>query len=174
MTSWSVVDSPVDPLLLAADDARPDGTPGGLRAVWFSPHQGVEQAARTAADGWHRGDHHPVLVAAREQLAEYFAGGRRLFDLPLAPRGTDFQQRVWLRLRDIPYGQTRSYGQVAAELGLEPGAARAVGLANGANPLSIVVPCHRVVGSDGSLTGFGGGLERKRFLLDLESELLFR
>ena len=177
MTSWTVVDSPVDPLLLAADDEGAGGADagtGGLCAVWFSPHKGVEQAARTAADGWHRDDDHPVLVAAREQLAEYFAGERRVFELPLAPRGTDFQRRVWLRLREIPYGRTRSYGQVAAELGLERGASRAVGLANGANPLSIVVPCHRVVGSDGSLTGFGGGLARKRHLLDLESDLLFR
>lgn len=173
MSSWTVVDSPVAPLLLAADDAGVDGSSGGLRAVWFSPHKGVEQAARTASDGWHRDDDHPVLAATREQLAEYFAGERRAFDLPLAPRGTAFQQRVWLRLRQIPYGQTRSYGQVAAGLGLEPGASRAVGLANGANPLSIVVPCHRVVGSDGSLTGFGGGLARKRYLLDLESDLLF-
>jgi methylated-DNA-[protein]-cysteine S-methyltransferase len=166
VTSWTVVDSPVDPLLLAAGE-------DGLSAVWFSPHKGVEQAARTAADGWRRDDQHPVLVAAREQLGEYFAGTRREFDLPLAPRGTGFQQRVWLRLREIPYGQTRSYGEVAAQLGLDPGAARAVGLANGANPLSIVVPCHRVVGADGSLTGFGGGLARKRHLLDLESDLLF-
>ncbi len=166
MTSWTIADSPVDPLLLAADDA-------GLSAVWFSPHKGVDQAARAAVDGWHREDDHPVLAQARDQLDEYFSGDRRSFDLPLAPRGTDFQQRVWLRLREIPYGVTRSYGDVAAELGLEPGASRAVGLANGANPLSIVVPCHRVVGADGSLTGFGGGLERKRFLLDLESDLLF-
>ena len=172
VTSWTVADSPVGPLLLAATDAA-GGEPGGLRAVWFSPHKGVEQAARTADEGWDRDDHHPVLVAARDQLAEYFAGGRRGFDLPLAPCGTDFQQRVWLRLREIPYGETRSYGEIAAELGMPPGASRAVGLANGANPLSVVVPCHRVVGSDGSLTGFGGGLERKRFLLDLESELLF-
>jgi len=173
VTSWTVVGSPVDPLLLAAEDPGADGSAGGLRAVWFSPHKGVEQAARTAVDGWHRDDDHPVLVAAREQLAEYFAGERRAFDLRLAPRGTAFQQRVWCALPEIPYGRTRSYGQVAAELGLEPGASRAVGLANGANPLSIVVPCHRVVGSDGSLTGFGGGLQRKRYLLDLESELLF-
>lgn len=166
MTSWTIADSPVDPLLLAADDA-------GLSAVWFSPHKGIEQAERTSGDGWHRDDDHPVLAQARDQLEEYFSGDRRSFDLPLAPRGTDFQQRVWLRLREIPYGATRSYGDVAAELGLEPGASRAVGLANGANPLSIVVPCHRVVGADGSLTGFGGGLGRKRFLLDLESDLLF-
>ncbi len=172
VTSWTVADSPVGPLLLAATDVA-GGERAGLCAVWFSPHKGVEQAVRTAGQGWDRDDDHPVLEAARDQLAEYFAGERREFDLPLAPRGTDFQQRVWLRLREIPYGRTRTYGDVAAELGMPPGASRAVGLANGANPLSVVVPCHRVVGSDGSLTGFGGGLERKRFLLDLESELLF-
>lgn len=166
VTSWTLVDSPVDPLLLAADD-------DGLSAVWFSPHKGVEQAERTSGDDWRRDDDHPVLVAARTQLAEYFVGERTAFDLPLAPRGTGFQLRVWERLRAIPYGTTRSYGAIAAELGLDPGASRAVGLANGANPLSIVVPCHRVVGADGSLTGFGGGLPRKRFLLDLEADLLF-
>lgn len=166
MTSWTLVDSPVDPLLLAADD-------DGLSAVWFSPHKGIEQAERASGDEWERADDHPVLTAARDQLAAYFAGERREFDLPLAPRGTGFQLRVWERLRAIPYGTTRSYGAIAAELGLDPGASRAVGLANGANPLSIVVPCHRVVGADGSLTGFGGGLPRKRFLLDLEADLLF-
>lgn len=170
MTAWTTVDSPVGPLLLAAVEG---GGQGGLCGVWFSPHVGVEQAARTQGEGWERADGHPVLVAARDQLAEYFLGQRREFDLPLAPRGTDFQQRVWLRLREIPYGETRTYGHLAAELGMPPGASRAVGLANGANPLSIVVPCHRVVGSDGSLTGFGGGIDRKRYLLDLESELLF-
>lgn len=161
MTSWTLVDSPVDPLLLAADD-------DGLVAVWFSPHKGIEQAERTSGDDWVRDDDHPVLTAARDQLAAYFAGERREFDLPLAPRGTGFQLRVWERLRAIPYGTTRSYGAIAAELGLDPGASRAVGLANGANPLSIVVPCHRVVGANGSLTGYGGGMERKRALLDLE------
>jgi methylated-DNA-[protein]-cysteine S-methyltransferase len=114
-----------------------------------------------------------VLEQASNQLSEYFAGERKMFDLPLAPKGTAFQLKVWLALRRIPYGETRSYGEIAAELGLAPTASRAVGLANGANPLPIVVPCHRVIGANGALTGFGGGLERKRFLLDLESQLLF-
>ena len=115
-----------------------------------------------------RGD--AVLDAARRQLDEYFAGRRRTFDLPLAPRGTDFQQRVWLALRDIAYGETVSYAQLASRLGT-PTATRAVGAANGRNPLPIVVPCHRVIGADGSLTGFGGGLPTKRFLLELEGAL---
>jgi methylated-DNA-[protein]-cysteine S-methyltransferase len=104
---------------------------------------------------------------AREQLADYFAGERTSFDLALAPRGNEFQQKVWRLLRTIPYGQTRSYGQLAAQLG-DPGLARAVGAANGRNPISIVVPCHRVVGHDGSLTGYAGGLARKAYLLELE------
>jgi methylated-DNA-[protein]-cysteine S-methyltransferase len=101
------------------------------------------------------------------QLQEYFAGDRTAFDLEMAPRGTEFEQRVWDLLRKIPHGETRTYGQLARELG-QPGAAQAVGLANGRNPLSVVVPCHRVVGANGSLTGFAGGLDRKRFLLSLE------
>jgi methylated-DNA-[protein]-cysteine S-methyltransferase len=105
--------------------------------------------------------------ATVEQLEQYFAGTRTEFTLPLAPRGTPFQRRVWDVLTTIPYGETRSYAQVAAAVG-NPSAVRAVGLANGRNPISIVVPCHRVIGSDGSLTGYGGGLARKRFLLDLE------
>ena len=100
----------------------------------------------------------------RRQLDEYFRGQRTHFDLKLAPEGTTFQQRVWQLLLQIPYGQTRSYGQLAELLG-QPGAARAVGLANGRNPIGIVIPCHRVVGSQGALTGYGGGLERKRWLL---------
>jgi methylated-DNA-[protein]-cysteine S-methyltransferase len=114
-----------------------------------------------------------VLVRTRQQLEEYFAGTRTEFDLPLAPTGTGFQLRVWQALTEIPYGRTESYGHVAARLGLVPGASRAVGLANGANPISIVVPCHRVIGANGSLTGYGGGLDRKRFLLDLEQGSLF-
>ena len=101
------------------------------------------------------------------QLEAYFSGDRRDFDLPLAARGTDFQQRVWMALRTIPYGQTRSYRDIAQTIGA-PKAMRAVGLANGRNPLSIVVPCHRVVGANGSLTGYGGGLRNKQLLLDLE------
>jgi methylated-DNA-[protein]-cysteine S-methyltransferase len=111
-----------------------------------------------------------VLEACATQLAEYFSGVRHRFELPLAPRGTDFQQLVWQALRAIPYGQTRSYGEVARAIG-RPGAVRAVGAANGRNPLPIVVPCHRVIGSDGSLTGFAGGLEAKTCLLELEGAM---
>jgi methylated-DNA-[protein]-cysteine S-methyltransferase len=106
----------------------------------------------------------PLLERAGAQLDEYFAGKRRSFDLPLAPRGTEFQREVWAVLRAIPFGTTWSYARVALRLG-RPGAVRAVGAANGSNPIAIVIPCHRVVGSDGSLTGYGGGLPRKRWLL---------
>ncbi|HVX65962.1 MAG TPA: methylated-DNA--[protein]-cysteine S-methyltransferase [Bryobacteraceae bacterium] len=111
---------------------------------------------------------HELLEAAVRQFEEYFARQRRRFDLPLSPRGTEFQVRVWNALLEIPYGETRSYGELALKLGLG-GAARAVGAANGANPIAIVVPCHRVIGAGGRLCGYGGGLDRKKFLLDLES-----
>lgn len=110
----------------------------------------------------------PPLLELRRQLAQYFAGERRAFDLPLAPRGTEFERRVWQALLAIPYGETRSYAEVAAAIG-RPSACRAVGHANGSNPIAVVIPCHRVIGSDGSLTGYGGGLPLKRFLLDLEN-----
>ncbi|WMT90939.1 methylated-DNA--[protein]-cysteine S-methyltransferase [Pelagibacterium sp. H642] len=110
---------------------------------------------------------HPILNLARQQLDQYFTGQRTRFELPLASSGTRFQQAVWRALLDIPYGKTQSYSELAAALG-KPFAARAVGAANGRNPLSIIVPCHRLVGADGSLTGFAGGLEAKRYLLDLE------
>jgi methylated-DNA-[protein]-cysteine S-methyltransferase len=106
----------------------------------------------------------PVLERARAQLEEYFAGRREEFDLPLAPRGTPFQRAVWAALLAIPFGETRSYGEIARAVG-KPAAPRAVGAANGQNPIAIVVPCHRVIGSDGSLTGYGGGMQRKRWLL---------
>ncbi len=109
-----------------------------------------------------------VLEAGRRQLRDYFDGQLRAFELPLAPTGTPFQLRVWEQLRAIPFGTTISYGELAMRIG-QPTASRAVGLANGRNPIAIVVPCHRVIGADGSLTGYGGGLDRKRFLLDLES-----
>lgn len=115
------------------------------------------------------GENHPVLRMAIQQLTEYFAGERRTFELPLDPQGSAFQQEVWLGLREIPYGETLSYGALAAKLG-KPKAARAVGLANGRNPLSIVVPCHRVIGASGKLTGFAGGLGAKETLLKLERE----
>ncbi|QSR17299.1 methylated-DNA--[protein]-cysteine S-methyltransferase [Novosphingobium sp. KA1] len=113
------------------------------------------------------GDAHPVLEQARAQLADYFAGRRTVFDLPLDFRGTAFQQSVWQALLTIPYGETRSYRQIAEAIG-RPGASRAVGAANGRNPISIIAPCHRVVGAGGALTGFAGGLEAKAFLLKLE------
>lgn len=157
-TFTTLVPSPVGPLLLAACDE-------GLRAIEFhtSKHPVVREP------DWRPGDH-PWLRRAAVQLEEYFAGTRRTFDLPLVPRGTPFQCRVWLALADIPYGHTESYGELARRLG-QPRAVRAVGAANGRNPLPIVLPCHRVIGSDGQLTGFGGGLPTKRFLLELEGAL---
>jgi methylated-DNA-[protein]-cysteine S-methyltransferase len=150
--------SPVGPLLLAADAQ-------GLRLVEFdSPRHPM---GRT--DDWREG-RSKVLDDTRRQFDDYFAGRRRTFDLPLAPRGTRFQQQVWLALRAIPYGETISYAQLATRIG-KPSAMRAVGAANGRNPLPIVVPCHRVIGADGSLTGFGGGLPTKRFLLELEGAI---
>jgi len=109
-----------------------------------------------------------VLTRAHQQLSEYFAGSRHEFDLPLRPAGTEFQRRVWDVLATVPWGTTTTYGAIAARLGLPPGASRAVGAANGANPLPVVLPCHRVIGSDGTLTGYAGGLERKALLLRLE------
>lgn len=108
-----------------------------------------------------------IIAGARRQLDQYFAGKLRAFDLPMAPAGTPFQQSVWKALLAIPYGVTRSYGEQAKAIG-NPAAVRAVGLANGRNPISIVIPCHRVIGANGSLTGYGGGMERKQWLLDLE------
>ena len=140
----------------------------GLRAVlWPSDDParvrlGVVTETSTSAD-------HPVLAAAVDQLGEYFAGNRQDFDIPLDPVGTDFQQSAWMALRVIPYGTTVSYGEQAAAMG-DKRKARAVGAANGRNPISIIVPCHRVVGSNGSLTGFAGGLDSKQWLLEHEAK----
>lgn len=112
----------------------------------------------------------PLIQEAHRQLAEYLKGERQTFDLPLNPKGTDFQKRVWRALCDIPYGETRSYRQIAEAIG-NPKAVRAVGMANNRNPITIVVPCHRVIGADGKLVGYGGGLEMKEFLLRLEKSL---
>lgn len=114
-------------------------------------------------------DELPVLTEGRRQLAEYFAGERRAFELPLAPSGTAFQQKVWAALVEIPFGETTSYGALARRLGLPAGASRAVGAANGQNPIAVVVPCHRVIGANGALTGYAGGLEKKRWLLAHEA-----
>lgn len=150
----SEIDSPIGPLTLVATDSS-------LCAVYMA-----DQRHRPNDATFGRPDP-DAFAKARTQLKQYFAGERSAFDLPLTLEGTAFQREVWQALRDIPYGETRSYGEVAVALG-RPNAARAVGLANGRNPLSIVVPCHRLVGADGSLTGYGGGLTRKRYLLDLE------
>ena len=158
MIHYQYIDSPVDPLLLAADEH-------GMRLIEF--HSPRHRLARLAH--WREGDN-AVLQAARVQLSEYFGGTRTCFELPLAPQGTPFQQQVWFALADIPYGQTASYAQLALRVG-KPTAMRAVGAANGRNPLPIVLPCHRVIGADGSLTGFGGGLPTKQFLLELEGAL---
>jgi methylated-DNA-[protein]-cysteine S-methyltransferase len=154
VTVYTVADSPVGELTLVGDGAA-------LTAIYFPDH-----ARRPGGQTFGFRDDE-AFDAARDQLAEYFAGARTTFDLPLAPRGNDFQRKVWRLLTTIPYGQTRSYGQLAAQLG-DPGLARAVGAANGRNPISIVVPCHRVVGHDGALTGYAGGLARKAYLLELE------
>jgi methylated-DNA-[protein]-cysteine S-methyltransferase len=114
-----------------------------------------------------------VLSRAHRQLTEYFEGRRRVFDLPLRPVGTIFQRRVWEVLATLPWGTTTTYGTIAARLGLPPGASRAVGAANGSNPIPVVLPCHRVIGADGTLTGYAGGLERKQLLLSIEQHALF-
>jgi methylated-DNA-[protein]-cysteine S-methyltransferase len=148
-----VLDTPIGPLGLVASDT-------GLRSVLFD-------GGNVAQEGTSR-----VLDAAARQLDAYFAGELVEFDLPLELAGSEFQRRCWLALATIPYGQTVSYGEQARRLDLGSEAARAVGAANGQNPLPIVLPCHRVIGANGSLTGFGGGLHRKRFLLEHEGALL--
>lgn len=155
-STHTVLDSPIGPLTLVADGN------GALTGVYMAEHR---HAPPLASFGLRSDD---TFAEARRQLTEYFAGQRTTFDLDLTPRGTPFQQEVWGTLRTIPYGETWSYAALTATLGRPPTLARAVGAANGCNPLSIVIPCHRVIGSDGSLVGYGGGLDRKRFLLDLE------
>jgi methylated-DNA-[protein]-cysteine S-methyltransferase len=152
---YDVVESPIGDLLLTGDGEA-------LAGLW------MQDAGRPRAPGagWRREP--PAFREVAEQLQQYFARERTGFDVALSMSGTAFQRRVWAALREIPYGRTRSYGDLARQLG-QPGAARAVGLANGRNPIAVIVPCHRVVGADGSLTGFGGGLPRKRALLELES-----
>ena len=160
--TYAVMDSPLGPLTLVATGA------GELAGLYMAEHR-HRPPMETFGD---RDD--SVLPAVAAQLTEYFDHGRTTFDVPLQLAGTPFQQHVWTALQDIPYGETTTYGDLARELGLVPGASRAVGLANGKNPISIIVPCHRVVGSTGSLTGYGGGLERKQALLDHErGDVLF-
>ncbi|HEX6325679.1 MAG TPA: methylated-DNA--[protein]-cysteine S-methyltransferase [Jiangellaceae bacterium] len=157
-TRWTTTDSPIGPLLLTADD-------GGLTRLYMEVRKHGPDEVQPE---WRRDD--SAFTEACRQLDEYFAGQRTEFDLPLNPAGTPFQRRVWEALKTIPYGEIRSYGEIAEQIG-RPGAARAVGLANGRNPISIVVPCHRVIGASGALTGYGGGLERKQYLLNLETRV---
>lgn len=154
-TLYTTIASPIGDLMLVGDG-------DALRGLYMldgprpmSPRAGWSEASAPFA-------------AVRTQLDEYFGGQRTSFDVPLAMHGTPFQLSVWDALKEIPYGATASYGEIAHRVG-EPDSPRAVGVANGSNPISVIVPCHRVIGADGSLTGYGGGLERKRILLDLES-----
>ena len=152
--SYTIVESPVGPLTLACVD-------GFLTALY------MDRQRHRPPDEWFGEPDSGPFTAVIEQLDEYFAGQRKEFDLPLRLDGTPFQRTVWAALREIPYGETTSYGELADRIG-KPTASRAVGLANGKNPIGIIVPCHRVVGANGSLTGYGGGLERKQHLLDFE------
>jgi methylated-DNA-[protein]-cysteine S-methyltransferase len=154
---FKTVSSPVGKLTLVA-------SVDGLVAILW---ENEDDPARVGLDIGTENRRHPTLVKTERQLAEYFAGGRTAFDLPLAFSGTKFQQRVWRTLLTIPFGKTRTYAQIARQIG-RPKAVRAVGAANGKNPISIVAPCHRVIGSNGKLTGFAGGLDAKAYLLRLE------
>ena len=156
MLASSVVDTPVGPLTVVASD-------DGVRAILWDGDDPTRVTLGDVAPT----EGHPILTQAAAELAEYFMGTRTRFDVPVDVVGTEFQQRVWNELRKIPYGSTTTYGAIAVDLG-NPDASRAVGAANGRNPVSIIVPCHRVVGSAGDLTGFAGGIERKAALLDLE------
>jgi methylated-DNA-[protein]-cysteine S-methyltransferase len=159
---WTLMDSPVGELRIVERD-------GQITAIEFSPF-------RPSTDGrpiGERDDNHPLLAKAVGQLTAYFARDLKEFDLPLAPQGSDFQRRVWEQLLGIGYGETASYGEIAHRLGHTNAASRAVGLANGRNPIPIVIPCHRVIGANGTLTGYAGGLERKQTLLGIEQDALF-
>jgi methylated-DNA-[protein]-cysteine S-methyltransferase len=155
MDVYDEIESPVGRLRLIASEEA-------LAGIWFEHGRDAMRGSAAATRG-----SNAVIERTRAQLEEYFAGARREFDLPLDPRGTEFQRRVWFRLTRIAYGDTITYGALAAELG-NAKASRAVGLANGSNPIPIVIPCHRVIGANGSLTGFGGGLPIKAKLLELE------
>lgn len=153
MIRYRTIDSPIGPLTLAG------------RGSALTHLRMVDQTYEPSRSGWALDN--TAFAGAVDQLNAYFAGKRTEFEIELDLRGTEFQQRVWKALLTIPYGETRSYGEIAEQIGA-PGAARAVGLANGHNPIAIIVPCHRVIGANGKLTGYGGGLNRKQVLLDLE------
>ena len=168
MTTYytTTLESPCGPLLCVVDE-----TGAVVRVEFVNGRESLRITDRMREQGIELVEDTGRTAGLRRQLAEYFAGERREFDLRLAPEGTPFERSVWEELRRIPFGETRSYGEIAQAIG-RPGAARAVGRANGANPIPIVVPCHRVIGADGSLTGFGGGLEAKSRLLEIEGRRL--
>jgi methylated-DNA-[protein]-cysteine S-methyltransferase len=157
-----VMDSPVGELRIVERN-------GAVTAIEFSPWRPPSDGRPLGA----RDDANPLLVETVRQLTAYFNRELTVFDLPLAPHGSEFQQRVWKELQQIEFGETASYGQIAGRLGHTNAASRAVGLANGRNPIPIVIPCHRVIGADGSLTGYAGGMDRKQTLLELEQDALF-
>lgn len=173
---WTSMTSPVGELRIVANRTA-------ITAIEFvgpapagaSPHSSMSRAAAVSAGRpmGVRDDAHPLLTEAVRQLRAYFDRELKEFDLPLAPSGTEFQLRVWEQLERIGYGETASYGEIAGRLGMTLAASRAVGLANGRNPIPIVIPCHRVVGANGTLTGYAGGVERKQTLLELEQDALF-
>ena len=158
---WTLMDSPVGELRIVEHD-------GAITAIEYTPFRDHDGRPRGV-----RQDDHPVLVETVSQLRAYFARELKEFDLPLAPLGSSFQKSVWDQLLLIGYGETASYGEIARRLGKSNAASRAVGLANGSNPIPIVIPCHRVIGANGTLTGYAGGIERKQTLLELEQDALF-
>ena len=158
---YTVIESPIGPLRIVEQA-------GAITAIEFSPFRDTSGRPRGE-----RSDDAPVLADAVRQLREYFDRQRTDFDLPLNPAGSEWQRSVWGQLLKIGYGDTASYGEVAGRLGKSNAASRAVGTANGSNPIPIVIPCHRVIGANGTLTGYAGGIERKQILLELEQEALF-
>jgi methylated-DNA-[protein]-cysteine S-methyltransferase len=158
---WTVMDSPIGDLRIVEHD-------GAITAIEFSPFS--DHDGRPRGD---RDDDDRLLVEAVRQLRAYFDRDLKEFELPLRPGGSEFQKSVWGHLLRIGYGETASYGEIAKRLGKTNAASRAVGLANGSNPIPIVIPCHRVIGADGTLTGYAGGIERKQALLEIEQDALF-
>jgi methylated-DNA-[protein]-cysteine S-methyltransferase len=158
---WTLMESPVGELRIVEHD-------GAITAIEFSPFR--DHDGRPRGD---RSDDNAVLAEAVRQLNAYFDRDLKEFDLPLNPAGSEFQRAVWAQLLEIGYGDTASYGEIAKRLGKSNAASRAVGLANGSNPIPIVIPCHRVIGADGTLTGYAGGIERKQTLLEIEQDALF-
>jgi methylated-DNA-[protein]-cysteine S-methyltransferase len=157
------IDSPIGPLTLVAEG-------GALACLYMVDHRHAPGSSTYGEADPGAGPQAEVLELTKRQLREYFDGERQTFDIPLHSPGTPFQEKVWAALREIPYGETISYGELARRVG-QPTAFRAVGLANGKNPISIIVPCHRVIGASGRLTGYGGGLDRKQLLLELERKI---